>query len=134
EYNKRINNEKASDIFNIMITSVASYLTPFGANNVTFKKTMLDKNISFTQLLYRNLGGNDMSKQKAFDRFDPAILPSLTEIHRNTIKIIPLKEPRLVFEFRNGKLKITKLYIHPHWIETLWNIVMLEMRSKCEPI
>ncbi|KAF0518627.1 hypothetical protein F8M41_016797 [Gigaspora margarita] len=134
EYNKRINNDKAADIFSIMITSVASYLTPFGANNVTFKKTMLDKNISFTQLLYRNLGGNDMSKQKAFDRFDPAILPSLTEIHRNTIKIIPLKEPRLAFEFRNGKLKITKLYIHPHWIETLWNIVMLEMRSKCEPI
>ncbi|CAG8842980.1 13583_t:CDS:2, partial [Gigaspora margarita] len=51
---------RAADIFNIMITSVASYLTPFGANNVTFKKTMLDKNISFTQLLYRNLGGNDM--------------------------------------------------------------------------
>ncbi|CAG8681671.1 8574_t:CDS:1 [Gigaspora margarita] len=134
EYNKRINNDKETDAFNIMITSTASYLTPFGATDITFKKTMLDKNISFAQLLYRNLGGDDTKKQQAFDRFDPAILPSLTELHRNTIKIIPSEEPELVFEFKKGQLKITKLYIHPNYIEILWNIVMLEMRSKCEPI
>ncbi|CAG8466959.1 13287_t:CDS:1 [Dentiscutata erythropus] len=134
EYNKRIHNSKVADTFNIMITSIASHLTPFGANNVTFKETKLDKNMSFAQLLYRNIGGDDMTKQHASDRFDPAILPSLTELHRNTIEIVPLECPELVFRFEKGKLTITKLYIHPHWIETLWNLVMLEMRSKCEPI
>ncbi|CAG8651692.1 10003_t:CDS:1, partial [Dentiscutata erythropus] len=135
EYNKRIHNSKVADTFNIMITSIANHLTPFGSCPPTFFNTQLDKSISFAQLLYRNIGGNDMIKQGHFDRFDPAILPSLTEMHSHTtIKFIPLDSPKLVFKFENDKVMITKLYIHPHWIETLWNIVMLEMRSKCEPI
>ncbi|CAG8664015.1 3144_t:CDS:2, partial [Racocetra fulgida] len=100
------------------------------------KITSLDVNMSFAQLLYQNMGGIDTIQQHASHRFDPAILPSLTEMHRNTIKFIPSEDSRLVFEFDKKKktVTITKLYIHPHWIETLWNIVMLEMRSKCEPI
>ncbi|CAG8555918.1 11218_t:CDS:1 [Dentiscutata heterogama] len=135
EYNKRIHNNKVADTFNIMITSIASYSIPFGSYPPTFVNAQLDKNMSFAQLLYRNIGGNDMIKQGHFYRFDPAILPSLTEIHRHTtIKFIPLDSPELVFKFEKDKIMITKLYIHPHWIETLWNIVMLEMRSRCEPI
>ncbi|CAG8517866.1 10388_t:CDS:1 [Gigaspora margarita] len=136
EYNKR-NHKRASktDAYNIMINSIATYSIPFGAYPPTYDNTQLDKDISFAQLLYRIIGGNDKIKQRQSDRFDPAILPSLTEIHSHTtIKFMPLDNRELVFKFEKGKLLITKLYIHPHWIETLWNLVMLEMRSKCEPI
>ncbi|CAG8571980.1 4825_t:CDS:1 [Cetraspora pellucida] len=138
EYNKRIKKNLIDNktTLYIMINSIASNLTPFGTNHTTFDKPWLDENISFAQLLYRNLGGIDMVKQHAFDRFDPAILPTLTEMHRNTIKFIPSEDSKLIFEFDKDKntVIITKLYIHPHWMETLWNLVMLEMRSKCEPI
>ncbi|CAG8649624.1 19082_t:CDS:1 [Cetraspora pellucida] len=135
EYNKRIKRvTNHSNIFNIMINSIASNLTPFGGCPTRYDITSLDENISFVQLLYRNLGGNDIIKQNAFDRMDPAILPSLTEMHRNIIKFVPLEDSKLVFRFEKGTVWITKLYIHPHWIETLWNLVLLEMRSKCEPI
>ncbi|CAG8755448.1 6509_t:CDS:2, partial [Racocetra persica] len=135
EYNKRINRvTNKSNIYNVMINSIASNLTPFGKYPTPYDRTLLDENISFIQLLYRDLGGNDVVKQRAFDRIDPAIIPSLTEMHRNIIKFIPLDDRILEFKFEKGKVRITKLFVHPHWIETLWNIVLLEMRSKCEPI
>ncbi|CAG8711516.1 10561_t:CDS:1, partial [Racocetra fulgida] len=135
EYNKRIDRvTNKNNIYNVMINSIASNLTPFGDYPTTYDRTWLDENISFVQLIYRNLGGNDKVKQRTFDRIDPAIIPSLTEMHRNIIKFIPLGDRVLEFRFEKGKVRITKLFIHPHWIETLWNIVLLEMRSKCKPI
>ncbi|CAG8533604.1 1706_t:CDS:1 [Scutellospora calospora] len=145
EYNRRIEkdedeifnnfiNYNAINIFNIMINSIVTNLTPFGGNNMTFEMTQLDGSISFIQLIYRNLGGDDMIKQSAFDQFDPATLPSLIEMHTNTIKFKVRDSRELIFNYKNGTLLITKLYIHPYWIETLWNLVMLEVRSNCELI
>ncbi|RHZ62243.1 hypothetical protein Glove_341g34 [Diversispora epigaea] len=135
EYNKRIKSIGEMDnIFNIIINAMAFNLTPFGGIPTTFDTNFLDKDLSFVQLIYRNLGGDDMKKQGDSDWFDPATLPNLKEIYRNSIQFIALDDRKLIFRYENGTMTITKLYVHPHWIETFWNIVMLEMRSKCEPI
>ncbi|CAG8453995.1 9829_t:CDS:2 [Acaulospora colombiana] len=135
EFKNEIEKRLGSGItFNIMINAMAFNLTPFGTMPTTFDKHSLDSDLSFVQLIYRNLGGDDTKKQRIVSWLDPFTLPSLNEMHRNTIRFIALDDRELSFKYENGTVTITKLYIHPNWIETLWNIVMLEVRSKCEPI